>query len=99
MKAELKQQWKNVVAETLRADGLPGLREAFAMLRQAWDGVQRAETKKLAGQFTEGRKVKFAHNGCVQRGKVLWVNEKTVSVDVDGRRWRVPPRLLHVVDD
>lgn len=54
-----------------------------------------ADTKALAAEFAPGDPVEFEFKGETKRGLVMYPNERTVSVMVEGEgRYTVPPEQL-----
>lgn len=56
---------------------------------------------RLLGEFYVGDKVRFYdQDGDLKIGRVLRVNQKTISVEVEGSSgwWKVPPGMLDRID-
>lgn len=90
----------HAVAEAIRQlQTTDELQLASGAIKDRWRMLQRQEVAKmeLSGNMGAGDRVWFlARSGRKMLGTVKRFNTKTVSVDGDdGRRWKVPPRLLN----
>jgi len=72
------------------------LRTISNATRDRWKVLQSGVAQKMVQDkgILPGQAVSFVHAGRKYHGTVKTINQKTCSVSVDGRAWRVSPQLL-----
>ena len=74
--------------------------EDSSEISELWN-MLKAKSKQLRGmevfEFNVGEKVEWTrrHSGEIRKGKIIKLNQTSISVDADdGSKWRVAPSLL-----
>lgn len=83
--------------QTINSLGMEDLRFLNRLIVDRMRAIVNNSRKSVMGNFQPGNRVRFiASSGETKTGTVIRINQKTISVAVDGDQgwWKVSPELL-----